>query len=119
MKHLFLLFALLTASPALASTEIVVDRATHTLTLSKDGEIIGTYDVIIGKNTTPTPAFGTTFKTIDINPVWHPTAKSVRELLKHPELIKHYGVLFTENGVYAPAGIKNPLGKARLNLEYS
>ena len=92
MKHIFLLLALLMASPAFASTEIVVDRASHTLTLSRDNEIIGTYDVILGKKTTPTPAFETTFKTIDINPVWHPTPKSVRELRKHPELMEHYGV---------------------------
>jgi len=119
MHRLIIIVALLIATPALANTEIVVDRATHTLTLSKDGATIETYDVILGKKSTPTPAFETIFKTIDINPIWHPTAKSIRELRKHPELIAHYGVLFTDHGVYAPAGIKNPLGKARLNLEYS
>jgi len=119
MKYLFLFLALITASPALASTEIVVDRATHTLTLYKDGEAIQTYDVILGKKSTPTPAFETTFNTIDINPYWHPTDKSVHELIKHPELIEHYGVIFSDSKVYSPPGPKNPLGKARLNLNYS
>jgi murein L,D-transpeptidase YcbB/YkuD len=118
MKNLFLLLILFCPSVAHAETHIAVDRAEHTLTLSKDG-IDTVYDVILGKKTTPTPAFETTFSTIDINPVWHPTAKSIHEMRKHPEIIKHYGVVFDSDKVYAPPGVKNPLGKARLNLLYS
>lgn len=120
LKYVILLVALLLSNQTYASnTEIIVDRTSHTLTLIKNGEIIKQYDVIIGRKTTPTPAFDTTFTTIDINPYWHPTAKSIDEFYKHPELIEHYGVIFDNNNVYAPPSSKNPLGKARLNLKYS
>ena len=100
------------------STVIDVDKFSHTLVLSQDGQIIATYDIIIGKPETPTPSFETTFNTIDINPTWHLTAKEIREMKKYPELKKKYGVIFTITGAYSPPSEKNPLGKARLNLQY-
>jgi L,D-transpeptidase YcbB len=116
---LVLFFIFLNINSSYASNTIVVDRSTHTLTLFKDGDIVKEYDIIIGKKKTPTPAFTTNFTTIDINPTWYPTATSIKELKKYPELIKHYGVIFNGDKVYSPPSDHNPLGKARLNLNYN
>ena len=111
------------AEPNLA---IEVNKETHTLTLYRpnsdlpwDRTIIGQYDIIIGKPGTQTPSFETAFNIITVNPTWNPAPKSQAHLRKHPELRSHYGIKVASNGsYYAPPSEKNPMGKARLELQY-
>ena len=113
----FVMFFL--SSAAHAEMTIHVNKETHTLTLFKDGTNIARYDIIIGRPQTPTPSFVTQFQTIDINPTWNPTPSEIRQISKHSDMIKFNGILFTNEGkMYSPGGPRNPLGKARLNLEY-
>jgi murein L,D-transpeptidase YcbB/YkuD len=116
------LIALKVSAAELHDDEIIVTKSTHTLrvyTHDNKNHYIQDFDVITGRPNAPTPDFETQFQTIDINPEWNPTPKSIRELRKNHELVEEYGVIFEPNGrVWAPSGDKNPMGKARLNLQY-
>lgn len=96
-----------------------INKSTHTLTLIKDGKVVQTYDVIVGKKVTPTPDMEATFDSIDINPTWNPTEKLQKRLKTKPNIMKQDGVVTTKDGkLYAPPGKDNPLGKARLNVKF-
>lgn len=101
-----------------AEMTIHVNKETHTLTVFKDGKGLKAYDVITGRPQSPTPDFVTQFNTIDINPIWHPTPKEIHQLHIHPDLVKHYGVTMGAKP-YAAPGPRNPMGVARLNLQYA
>ncbi len=99
--------------------EIKVDKNLYTLSIYSDGKLIDQYDVIIGKKGTPTPRMDVTIESIDINPTWNPTVNSQKQIRKHPELIKKFGIKFRPDGsMYSPPGPNNPLGIARINLTY-
>lgn len=115
---IFWVIILIGATRAHAETQIIVHKKTHTLELIKDGQLVKEYDIITGKKHSPTPSFETEFNSIDINPTWNPTQSSVREFINDPELAKFNGIVNDNGHLYSPPGPHNPLGKARLNLQY-
>lgn len=118
-KLALLLFLTLSNShPASAEMEIVVHKHEHRLDLYSNNVRIKSYDVITGKKHSPTPNLQTQFSSIDINPTWNPTASSIREFRHDPELAAFNGVVHKNGRYYAPPSTRNPIGKARLNLDY-
>lgn len=121
MKYILMALFLLGSCPAFAEDifQIEIIKSEHTLILRKNNSTVKQYDIITGREDRLTPVTETWFDSIDINPIWHPTAKSVEELTKHPEIAEKYGIVRTGNGgMYSPPSDKNPLGKARFNLHY-
>lgn len=117
------MFAMIILAAASANaadiTKLIINRESHTLTAYAGDVAIQSFDVIYGKTSSPTPALTTSFNTIDINPTWNPTQNSQRFMKKHPELIAEHGIEFKSDGtMYSPPGPKNPMGKARLNLQF-
>lgn len=63
----------------LGDSHILVNAAAFEVRLWRDGKAAGAWPVIVGKTTTPTPAFAATVTGVTFNPWWTVPASIVRE----------------------------------------
>jgi murein L,D-transpeptidase YcbB/YkuD len=92
--HLLSLLALAAGPPTLA---LELNLPAYRLDVLRDGVVVSTYPVTIGKRTHPTPTGRYTIRTVEWNPWWHPPDSD-----------------WARGREITPPGPANPMGRAKL-----
>jgi murein L,D-transpeptidase YcbB/YkuD len=89
---------------------VMVDVPAQSMRFVRDGKVVMTSRVIVGRETTPTPILKTAIAAVIASPPWNiPGDVSARDLL--PELKKNSNYLATRNMVWLDAPKNDPSGK--------
>ncbi|MCT2397951.1 L,D-transpeptidase family protein [Novosphingobium mangrovi (ex Huang et al. 2023)] len=98
---------------SLGSSYVLVNTATFEARLWRDGKMVGSWPVIVGKRSTPSPVFSTTITGVVFNPWWEIPASIVRE--KKGRFPARLGYVRTPEGRYRQKpGPNNALGQMKL-----
>ncbi|MCB2080924.1 MAG: L,D-transpeptidase family protein, partial [Novosphingobium sp.] len=99
---------------SLGNDYVLVNAAFFEAHLWRDGKEAGTWPVIVGKRSTPTPVFSATINGVILNPWWNIPASIVREMRGRFPASKGYVYL---NGQWRQKpGPGNALGQMKLDM---
>ena len=93
---------------------VLVNAATFEARLWRGGRLIGTWPVIVGKKSTPTPVFSTSVKGVILNPWWVVPASIVREMKGKFPASKGY--VRSGGQIMQKPGPGNALGQVKLDM---
>ena len=98
---------------------VLVNAARFEATLWRKGEQAGTWRVIVGKPSTPTPVFHTDIEGVILNPWWEIPASIVREsvgalIRRSPALARQRGYVWGGGTYRQRPGPNNALGQMKL-----
>lgn len=96
----------------LGDDHVIVNAAAFEARLSRGGKIAGTWRVIVGKTSTPTPVFAAKITGVTINPWWNIPASIVRE--KRGRFPASQGYVYTGGQWRQKPGPGNALGQMKL-----
>ncbi len=99
---------------SLGKDYILVNAASFTAGLWRDGQQVGEWRVIVGKRSTPTPVFSATVTGVIINPWWNIPASIVRE--KRGSFPARLGYVRSGSGWRQKPGPANALGQMKLAM---
>ncbi|MDC8755633.1 L,D-transpeptidase family protein [Erythrobacter sp. sf7] len=104
---------------SLGSDYVLVNAARFEATLWRDDEQAGTWRVIVGKQSTPTPVFDATIEGVILNPWWEIPASIVRESVgalvrRNPALARQRGYVWSGGRYRQRPGPNNALGQMKL-----
>ncbi|MCJ2178064.1 L,D-transpeptidase family protein [Novosphingobium album (ex Hu et al. 2023)] len=97
---------------SLGQSYVLVNTATFEARLWRNGKQAGTWRVIVGKRSTPSPVFSARITGVTLNPWWNIPASIVRE--KHGNFPARLGYVRTANGFAQKPGPNNALGQMKL-----
>ncbi|MEJ2459930.1 MAG: L,D-transpeptidase family protein [Novosphingobium sp.] len=97
---------------SLGQSYVLVNTATFEARLWRNGQPTGTWRVIVGKRSTPSPVFSAQITGVILNPWWNIPASIVRE--KHGRFPTRLGYVKTANGYRQKPGPNNALGQMKL-----
>ncbi|WP_084384937.1 L,D-transpeptidase family protein [Novosphingobium naphthalenivorans] len=97
---------------SLGRSYVLVNTATFEARLWRNGKQAGTWRVIVGKRSTPSPVFSARITGVTFNPWWEIPASIVRE--KHGNFPARLGYVRTANGFRQKPGPNNALGQMKL-----
>lgn len=96
----------------LGPDHILVNTATFEARLWRGGKQMGTWRVIVGKTSTPTPVFAATVTGVNLNPWWNIPASIVRE--KRGRFPAGQGYVYSGGQWRQKPGPNNALGQMKL-----
>ena len=104
---------------SLGSDYVLVNAARFEAGLWRDGAKAGTWRVIVGKKSTPTPVFNATIEGVILNPWWEIPASIVRESVgalvrRNPALARERGYVWSNGQYRQRPGPNNALGQMKL-----
>lgn len=99
---------------SLGKDYVLVNEASFTARLWRDGKLAGTWPVIVGKVSTPSPVFSTRIRGVILNPWWNIPASIVRE--KHGVFPASQGYVQSEGRWRQKPGPGNALGQMKLDM---
>ncbi|MGQ7830835.1 L,D-transpeptidase family protein [Altererythrobacter sp. Z27] len=104
---------------SLGSDYVLVNAARFEAGLWRDGTQAGTWRVIVGKKSTPTPVFNATIEGVILNPWWEIPASIVRESVgalvrRNPALARERGYVWSNGQYRQRPGPNNALGQMKL-----
>ncbi|WP_169829137.1 L,D-transpeptidase family protein [Tsuneonella mangrovi] len=104
---------------SLGDDYVLVNAADFEAYLWRDGKEVGTWRVIVGKKSTPTPVFDTTIEGVILNPWWEIPASIVREsvgalIRRNPALARSRGYVWADGRYRQRPGPNNALGQMKL-----
>lgn len=97
---------------SLGKDYVLVNAAFFEAQLWRGGQKVGTWPVIVGKRSTPTPVFSTTITGVTLNPWWNIPASIVREM--RGRLPASRGYVYFNGGWHQRPGPNNALGQMKL-----
>lgn len=97
---------------SLGPDHILVNTATFEARLWRGGKQVGTWRVIVGKTSTPTPVFAATVTGVNLNPWWNIPASIVRE--KRGRFPASQGYVYSGGQWRQKPGPNNALGQMKL-----
>lgn len=97
---------------SLGPSYVLVNTASFEASLWRGGKRAGTWRIIAGKPSTPSPVFSARITGVTFNPWWEIPASIVRE--KHGHFPSNQGYVRTANGYRQRPGPKNSLGVMKL-----
>lgn len=97
---------------SLGQDYVLVNQALFEAQLWRDGKKVGTWPVIVGKPSTPTPVFSTTITGVILNPWWNIPASIVREMRGRFPASKGY--VYSNGSWRQKPGPNNALGQMKL-----
>jgi murein L,D-transpeptidase YcbB/YkuD len=109
----------------LGKIHVIVNLPDYTLRLMRNGSLLWTTRIVIGKPAMPTPMLTETMKYITVNPTWNVPQSIVQNeylpaLEQDPTVLDRMGlkVVRDRDGVhiYQPPGDNNALGRLRFNF---
>ncbi|HSM53420.1 MAG TPA: L,D-transpeptidase family protein [Erythrobacter sp.] len=103
----------------LGSDYVLVNAARFEAGLWRDGAKAGTWRVIVGKKSTPTPVFNAMIDGVILNPWWEIPASIVRESVgalvrRNPALARERGYVWSNGQYRQRPGPNNALGQMKL-----
>ncbi|OBV10444.1 L,D-transpeptidase family protein [Erythrobacter dokdonensis] len=106
---------------SLGEEYVLVNAARFEAGLWRAGEQAGTWRVIVGKPSTPTPVFGTRIEGVTLNPWWEIPASIVRESVgalvrRNPALARQRGYVWSGGRYRQRPGPGNALGQMKLAM---
>lgn len=106
---------------SLGDDYVLVNTADFEAGLWRGGEPAGTWKVIVGKPSTPTPVFGATITGVTFNPWWEVPASIVRESVgaltrNHPSLARARGYVWGGGSYRQRPGPNNALGQMKIAM---
>lgn len=98
---------------------LLVNTAAFEATRWRDGQRTGTWRVITGKTSSPTPIFTTAITGVNLNPWWNVPPNIVREsvgslIRRSPATARARGFVWTGGSVRQKPGPQNALGQMKL-----
>ncbi|QKG71341.1 L,D-transpeptidase family protein [Erythrobacter mangrovi] len=104
---------------SLGQDYVLVNTARFEARLWRAGEQAGTWRIIVGKTSTPTPVFDATITGVILNPWWEIPASIVRESVgalvrRNPALAKQRGYVWSDGRYRQKPGPNNALGQMKL-----
>lgn len=104
---------------SLGDDYVLVNIPAFEARLWRDGEQAGTWPVIVGKTSTPTPVFSTKIEGVIFNPWWNIPASIVRESVgglvrRNPALARARGYVWSDGRYRQKPGPDNALGQMKL-----
>ncbi|MFL0356303.1 L,D-transpeptidase family protein [Erythrobacter sp. GH1-10] len=104
---------------SLGEDYVLVNAAEFRARLWRDGELAGTWPVIVGKTSTPTPVFDTKIEGVIFNPWWNIPASIVRESVgalvrRNPAAARARGYVWSDGVYRQKPGPNNALGQMKL-----
>lgn len=93
---------------------VLVNAPAFEARLWRDGRHVGTWKVIVGKRSTPTPVFSTTITGVILNPWWVVPASIMREMRGRFPASKGY--VWSGGQVRQKPGPNNALGQMKLDM---
>jgi len=104
---------------SLGSDYVLVNAARFEAGLWRDGAQAGTWRVIVGKKSTPTPVFNAMIDGVILNPWWEIPASIVRESVgalvrRNPALARERGYVWSNGQYRQRPGPNNALGQMKL-----
>jgi len=97
---------------SLGPNYVLVNAASFTAGLWRQGKLAGEWRVIVGKRSTPTPVFSATITGVILNPWWEIPASIVRE--KHGNFPARLGYVYSGGRYRQKPGPNNALGQMKL-----
>lgn len=100
---------------------VLVNAPAFETELWEDNRLAGTRRVIVGKPSTPTPAFSAQITAVTLNPWWHVPASIVRESVgglvrRSPALARQRGFVWSGGQYRQRPGPGNALGVAKIEM---
>lgn len=104
---------------SLGADYLLVNAAAFELTRWRDGARVGSWRVIVGKKSTPTPVFSTAVQGVNLNPWWNVPGNIVREsvgalIRRSPATARARGYVWGGGAVRQKPGPGNALGQMKL-----
>ncbi len=104
---------------SLGEDHVLVNAAAFEAGLWRDGRKVGTWKVIVGKTSTPTPIFNATITGVNLNPWWEIPASIVRESVgslvrRSPSTARARGYVWGGGRYRQKPGPNNSLGQMKL-----
>lgn len=104
---------------SLGDDYVLVNAAKFEAQLWRAGQKVGTWKVIVGKPSTPTPVFGTTITGVVLNPWWEIPGSIVRESVgalvrRNPSAARARGYVWSDGRYRQRPGPNNALGQMKL-----
>lgn len=98
---------------------LLVNAPAFEASLWREGQRVGTWRVIVGKTSTPTPVFAATVTGVNFNPWWNVPANIVRESVgalvrNNPALARQRGYVWSGGRIRQKPGPNNALGQMKL-----
>lgn len=105
----------------LGPSHVLVNAAAFEARLVRHGQPVGTWRVIVGKRSTPTPVFAATITGVIFNPWWDVPASIVRESVgalvrRNPALARQRGYVWSGGRIRQRPGPGNSLGQVKLDM---
>lgn len=102
----------------MGATRIEVNIPNFTARLIRDGKVVHSMRVIVGKPETPTPVFSDTMRFMVVNPSWHVPQSIIRkQIAQDPNYYERNGYEVVRKGgsvfVRQPPGERNALGNVK------
>lgn len=106
---------------SLGPNHILVNAAAFEARLTQKGQPAGTWRVIVGKPSTPTPVFAATVTGVIFNPWWDVPASIVRESVgalvrRNPAFARQRGYVWSGGRIRQRPGPGNSLGQVKLEM---
>jgi len=99
---------------SLGQNYVIVNAAFFEATLWRDGKKVGTWPVIVGKKSTPTPVFSTAISGVTLNPWWNIPDSIVREM--RGRFPASRGYVYSDGRWRQRPGPNNALGQMKLAM---
>lgn len=99
---------------SLGQDYVIVNAAAFEAELWRGGHRVGTWPVIVGKRSTPTPVFSATITGVTLNPWWVVPASIVKE--KHGYFPARQGYVVSNGQISQKPGSNNALGAMKLEM---
>lgn len=104
---------------SLGEDHVLVNAAAFEAGLWREGRKVGTWKVIVGKKSTPTPVFNATITGVNLNPWWEIPASIVRESVgalvrRSPATARARGYVWADGRYRQRPGPNNSLGQMKL-----
>ncbi|MCB5425004.1 L,D-transpeptidase family protein [Altererythrobacter sp. CC-YST694] len=104
---------------SLGEDHVLVNAAAFEAGLWREGKKVGTWKVIVGKKSTPTPVFNATITGVNLNPWWEIPASIVRESVgalvrRSPSTARARGYVWGGGRYRQRPGPNNSLGQMKL-----
>ena len=111
MAAAMMILALQATAQAVAKRTIVVSLEDHKLALVEDGKVLKTYDVAVGKASTPSPVGTFTIERRVVNPTYHHDGKTILPGPGNPVGTRWMGLSIRGYGIHGTNEPKS-IGKA-------